>query len=71
MSLVFEPSAAEQDRGAELLRLGCDGGDPQGCAHLAYLYQNGISVEQDETTARRLNDHACRGGYRPACTASQ
>ena len=46
----------------------CDGAVAKGCYSLAYMYQRGLGVTQDEVKASALIQKACDGEVGEACT---
>src|SRR5687767_15205181 len=49
----------DRERGAELVRVGCDGGVPDACTRLGVLYQNGSRSEEQTSELQSLAYLVC------------
>jgi TPR repeat protein len=55
-------------RAVAILKKGCEGGDGESCAGLAYCYARGEGVPQDMAKAGELAKTACAAGHRRSCS---
>jgi TPR repeat protein len=61
--------AAEDARGVDLVRRGCELGDRFSCERLAELYEEGLGVPKDDAAKRRYYRMACDRAVPSACLA--